>query len=46
MPTGKHEHVKTYDLKQLEQDILNDKLKLKLFGNTAYGKCIANKREF
>ena len=26
MPTGKHEHIKTYDLKQLEQDILNDKL--------------------
>ncbi len=26
MPTGKHEHIKTYDLKQLKKDILNDKL--------------------
>ena len=26
MPTGKHEHIKTYDLEQLKQDILNDKL--------------------
>jgi hypothetical protein len=26
MPTGKHEHIKMYDLKQLEQDILNNKL--------------------
>ena len=28
MPTGnlKHEHIKTYDLKQLIKDILNDKL--------------------
>ena len=26
MPTGKHEHINTYDLEQLKQDILNDKL--------------------
>ena len=26
MPTGKHEHIKTYDLKQLIKDILNDRL--------------------
>ncbi len=26
MPTGKHEHIKSYDLKQLIKDILNDKL--------------------
>jgi len=26
MPTGKHEHIKNYDLSKLEQDILNDKL--------------------
>ena len=26
MPVGKHEHIKTYDLEQLKQDILNDKL--------------------
>ena len=26
MPTGKHAHITSYDLKQLEQDILNDKL--------------------
>jgi hypothetical protein len=26
MPTGKHNHIKNYDLQQLEQDILNDKL--------------------
>jgi hypothetical protein len=23
MPTGKHEHIKSYDLKQLKKDILN-----------------------
>jgi hypothetical protein len=28
MPTGKHEHIKSYDLKQLKKD----KLKNKLFG--------------
>jgi hypothetical protein len=28
MPTGKHEHIKSYDLKQLKKDILN----IKLFG--------------
>ena len=26
MPTGKQEHIKQYNLSQLEQDILNDKL--------------------
>ncbi len=26
MPTGKHEHIKTYDLNQLKKDILNHKL--------------------
>ena len=26
MPTGKHNHIKNYDLQQLEQDIINDKL--------------------
>ena len=26
MPAGKHEHIKTYDLEQLKDDILNDKL--------------------
>ncbi len=26
MPTGKHEHIKTYDLKQLKKDILNNEL--------------------
>ena len=26
MPTGKHNHIKTYDLQKLEQDILNDVL--------------------
>jgi hypothetical protein len=26
MPTGKHNHINNYDLQQLEQDILNDKL--------------------
>ena len=26
MPTGKHEHIKTYDLKQLKKDILNNDL--------------------
>jgi hypothetical protein len=26
MPAGKHENITTYDLKQLNQDILNDKL--------------------
>ena len=26
MPTGKHEHIKTYNLKQLKKDILNNKL--------------------
>jgi hypothetical protein len=26
MPNGKHEHVKTYDLKQLKKDILNNDL--------------------
>jgi len=26
MPTGKHEHIKIYDLNQLQEDILNDKL--------------------
>ncbi len=26
MPTGKHEHVKTYDLNQLKKDILNNDL--------------------
>ena len=26
MPTGKHEHIKTYDLKQLKEDILNNNL--------------------
>jgi hypothetical protein len=26
MPTGKHEHAKSYDLKQLKKDILNNKL--------------------
>ncbi len=26
MPTGKHEHIKTYDLKQLKKDILNNNL--------------------
>ncbi len=26
LPTSKHEHIKTYDLKQLNKDILNDKL--------------------
>ncbi len=24
MPTGKHKHIKTYDLKQLKKDILNN----------------------
>jgi hypothetical protein len=24
--TGKHEHIKTYDLKQLKKDILNNEL--------------------
>ena len=26
MPTGKHEHIKMYDVNQLKEDILNDKL--------------------
>ncbi len=26
MPTGKHEHIKSYDLKQLKKDILNNNL--------------------
>jgi hypothetical protein len=26
MPTGKHEHIKSYDLKQLKRDILNNVL--------------------
>ena len=26
MPTGKHEHIKTYNLKQLKKDILNNNL--------------------
>ena len=26
MPTGKHEHIKTYDLEQLKKDILDNKL--------------------
>ena len=26
MPVGKHEHITTYKLEQLKQDILNDKL--------------------
>ncbi len=26
MPTGKHEHIKTYDLKQLKKDLLNNEL--------------------
>ena len=26
LPTGKHNHIEKYDLQQLEQDILNDKL--------------------
>ena len=26
MPAGKHEHITAYELKQLNQDILNDKL--------------------
>ncbi len=26
MPTGKHEHIKSYDLKQLKNDILNNEL--------------------
>ncbi len=26
MPTGDYKRIKTYDLKQLEEDILNDKL--------------------
>jgi hypothetical protein len=26
MPTGKHEHIKTYDLKQLKKDTLNNNL--------------------
>jgi hypothetical protein len=26
MPTGKHEHIKTYDLKQLKRNILNNDL--------------------
>jgi hypothetical protein len=26
LPTGKHEHVKTYDLKLLKKDILNSEL--------------------
>ena len=26
MPTDKHKHIKTYNLKQLKNDILNDKL--------------------
>ncbi len=26
MPAGKHEHIKTYDLEPLRDDILNDKL--------------------
>ena len=26
MPTGKHEHIKEYNLNQLKEDILNDKL--------------------
>ncbi len=26
MPTGKHEHIQTYDLKQLKKDILNNDL--------------------
>ena len=26
MPTGKHEHIKSYDLEQLKKDILNNSL--------------------
>ena len=26
MPTGKHEHIKTYNLNQLKKDILNNDL--------------------
>ncbi len=26
MPTGKHEHIKSYDLKQLKKDVLSEKL--------------------
>ncbi len=26
MPTGKHEHIKTYDLKHFKKDILNNEL--------------------
>jgi len=26
IPTGKHEHIESYDLNQLKEDILNDKL--------------------
>ncbi len=26
MPTGKHEHIKSYDLKQLKKNILNNEL--------------------